>query len=233
MLVGIDGMPAQQAPDDYPIALSPHRLLLDEAGHRFDMVVAVEASSAELVESPVAMLHEVEQLLGRDLRDYLRRQFFKDHLGRYSKSRRKAPIYWPLYVPSKQWGVWVYAPTLNRETLFAIEAAADQRLGSAIAETRRLEAQQLEAGGQTTRELAQALERERRLAEELRLFHREARRIAELGWEPDLDDGIILCATPLIELFPDWKVDLVAARKDLKRGDYDGWASVARYKAAL
>ena len=233
MLVGIDGMPARQAPDDYPITLPPHRLLFDEAGHRYDMIAGLEASTAELVDSPIEMLQEVERFLGRDLRDHLRRQFFKDHLGRYSKSRRKAPIYWPLYVPSRQWGVWVYAPTLNRETLFAIEAAADQRLGSAIAETRRLESQQLEAGGRTTRELAQELERERKLAEELRLFHREARRIAELGWEPDLDDGIILCATPLIELFPDWKVDLVAARKDLKRGDYDGWASVARFKAAL
>lgn len=232
MLVGTDGMPVQQAPDDYPIALSPHRLLFDEAGHRFDLVAAVEASTAALVESPVTILHEVEQLLGRDLRDYLRRQFFKAHLGRYSKSRRKAPIYWPLYVPSKQWGVWVYAPGLTRETLFAIDAAADQRLGSAIAETRRLEAQQLIDGGTTTRELAQELERERKLAEELRLFQREARRIAEMGWEPDLDDGIVLCASPFAEIFPDWKNELTATRKEIKRGDY-GWASVSKFKAAL
>jgi hypothetical protein len=233
MLVDADGLPARDPPDGYPLRLPSQRVLLDEPGHRLDVVSAVEAAAAALADSPSELLHDLEEALGHQLRDHFRRQFFKDHLGRYSRSRRKAPIYWPLYVPSKQWGLWVYAPALTRETLFAVEAAADQRLGSAIAEIRRLEGEQLQAGGRTTRELAARLEQERKLAEELRRFHSEASRIAGLGWEPDLDDGIVLCAAPLVELFPDWRAELATARRDLKRGAFDEWATVARYKAAL
>ena len=75
-----------------------------------------------------------------DVRDHLRKQFFKDHLSRYSKSRRKAPIYWPLTVPSRNWGVWVYAPAFTRETLYAVasEAGRRERLASeAMARLRR------------------------------------------------------------------------------------------------
>lgn len=205
-------------------------LLLDEAGHSEDFVKRI-ADAGELFSG--GLIENLEGILGRDLRALMRKQFFKDHLARYSKSRRKAPIYWPLYVPSREWGVWVYAPKLNRETLFAVAAAGDQRLGSAIAGTRRLETQLLEQGGRTTRDLAQELERERKLTEELRRFTDEARRIAEIGWAPDLDDGIVLCAAPLAELFPDWKTELVAVRKEIKKGLYDDWAHVSKYKAAL
>ena len=58
------------------------------------------------------------------MRDYLRKQFYKDHLLGTRRSRRKAPIYWPLMVPSKIWGVWVYAPMLTRETLYAVAGEA-------------------------------------------------------------------------------------------------------------
>ena len=85
-----------------------------------------------LVADPERLLDDLmSHLDGRDLRHQMRRHFFKEHLTRYSKSRRKAPIYWPLYTPSRAWGVWVYAPSLRRETLYAVEAAATARLQSA------------------------------------------------------------------------------------------------------
>ena len=94
------------------------------------------------------------QILGRgSVRDYLRRQFFKDHLTRYSKSRRKAPLYWPLTVPSKNWGVWVYAPMLTRETLYAVALEAGRRERLASGEIARLQREQREAGaGRPARE---------------------------------------------------------------------------------
>ena len=53
-------------------------------------------------ERSAAIEQEACEILGvRTLRDYFAEKksggkFFKDHLKRYSKSRRKAPIYWPL-----------------------------------------------------------------------------------------------------------------------------------------
>ncbi|MGH9130526.1 MAG: hypothetical protein ACRDWV_02385, partial [Acidimicrobiales bacterium] len=232
MLVGADGFPSTEAPPGYPLSIPPDGVLVDEPGHRVEVMAALEAAATALTDDPSALLHELADLLGQDLRDYLRRGFFKDHLSRYSKSRRKAPIYWPLYVPSKAWGVWAYAHRLNREALFAVATAADARLGSAITEIRRLESAQLSAGRGTPREVAAMLESERSLAEELRRFHSEARRIAELGWAPDLDDGIVLCAAPLVELFGDWRSELSTRRAGLKAGAYP-WASVDKYRDAL
>jgi hypothetical protein len=232
MLIDADGFPCREPVPGYPLALPPQGVLLDEPGHRLDLAAAMETAATTLVPESGSLLDEMTGILGRDLREHLRRQFFKDHLGRYTKSRRKAPIYWPLTLPSRAWGVWVYAPRLTRETLFAVEAATDQRLGSAVTEIRRLEGMQLEAGGRATREMARRLEVERKLAEELRLFHREARRIAGLGWIPDLDDGIALCAAPLADLFPDWSGELLTRRSELKRGQHP-WATVSRYREAL
>lgn len=232
MLVGRDGFPTDDPGPAYPLRIPPNGLLLDESAHRWDVVAAMEAAAGALVDDPSSLLHELSGILGHDLREHLRRQFFRDHLGRYTKSRRKAPIYWPLTLPSRSWGVWVYAPRLTRETLFAVEAAADQRLGTATIEIRRLESQLLEGSGRTSRELVRRLEVERKLAEELRLFHREAGRIAGLVWTPDPDDGIVLCAAPLADLFPDWAAELTVRRQELKRGKYP-WATVSRYQEAL
>src|SRR5262249_50839156 len=151
---------------------------------------------------------------------------FRDHLKVYTKGRRKAPIYWPLYVPSGEWGVWVYALHLSRETLFAIISAATDRLVAAEAEIGRLRREQAAGGtGRSSRQVAAALESEERLADELPRFRNEAERIASLGWEPDLDDGIILCAAPLAGLFPAWR-DAAAARDQIRAGKYR-WASVS------
>ena len=208
-------------------------MLLDQPGHRSDIVERVRAAATLLVEDADALLSDVmKHLRGRDLRDHVRKHFFKDHLRRYTKSRRKVPIFWPLYVPSGAWGVWVYAPSLTRETLFAVEAAATARFNAAGSEISRLRSEQQNGqGGRAPRQLADLLEAEQHLAEELRSFRDEASRIAALGWVPDTDDGIVLCAAPLADLFPAW----AAARKqrqNLRAGEYP-WATVAKWADAL
>lgn len=233
MLVGSNGLPAQEAPSGYPLALPPARLLLDEPGHAWDIEDAVTKAAAAVFDDADATLAEMLAILGRrSVRDYLRRQFFKIHLAHYSKSRRKAPIYWPLAVPSRSWGVWVYAPTLSRETLFAIAGEAARREALAAEAVRRLQAERETSGsGRSAREVAEALTVEEALAEELRTFRAEADRIAGLGWEPDFDDGIILCAAPLATLFPAWP-DAAKEREQIREDDYP-WATVSRWKGAL
>lgn len=231
-LVGEDGLPSIEAPD-YPLQLPPEHLLVDEPGYAWDIEALVHQVAEALFDDPAAIIGEMLHVLGRKtVREYLRKQFFKDHLSRYSKSRRKAPIYWPLTVPSKNWGVWVYAPMLTRETLYSAvsEAGRRERLtGEAII---RLQREQHEGGaGRPARKVAEELDAEEGLAEELRRFRAEAERVAGLGWEPDLDDGIVLCAAPLADLFPSWP-EAKAARAELRNGKYK-WATVAAWADQL
>lgn len=228
-----NGKPARQAPVGYELDLPPGQLLLDQHGHDWDIVNQVMAAASLLFDDAEAVVVDLmSHLKGKDLRDHMRKHFFKDHLSRYSKSRRKAPIYWPLYTPSGGWGVWVYAPSLSRETLYAVEAAAASRLNAAEAEINQLRRdQQNGVSGRSARDLANALDAEQRLAEELRIFSQEAGRIASLGWVPDLDDGIILCAAPLTGLFPAWK-DAAKELENIKAGEYP-WATVSNWADEL
>lgn len=218
---------------EYPLAPPPAGLLLDEPGHAWDIENAISTAAAALFDDADASLAQMLKILGRrSVREYLRRQFFKDHLARYSKSRRRAPIYWPLAVPSRNWGMWVYAPALSRETLFAIAGEVARREALAAESTRRLQAERDAGGtGRSIREVTDALTAEEALAEELGTFKAEAERIAGLGWEPDLDDGIILCAAPLASLFPAWP-DAAKEREQIRKGEYP-WATVSRWKDAL
>jgi Eco57I restriction-modification methylase len=232
MLVGDDGFPPSQAPPGYPLELPSPRLLIDQPGNPWDVEAAIDHAAAVLFADPTAVLQDVVGILGRDLRPHLRRQFFRDHLTRYTKSQRKAPIYWPLYVPSGAWGVWVYAPAFSREMLFAVVRTAAGRLDAAEAEIRRLRRERDAGGaGRSAREVVTLLEAEENLAEELRRFRDEAERVAGLGWEPDMDDGIVLCAAPLATLFRAWR-DAATARDDLRAGRYP-WATVSRWAEQL
>jgi len=53
------------------------------------------------------------------LRDYFRKPvgFFCRSLSRYSRSRRQAPIYWPLSTKSGSYTLWIYCHRLTEQTL--------------------------------------------------------------------------------------------------------------------
>ena len=66
------------------------------------------------------LAHLVEEVLGRvdmpvpdDVRRWMQRDFFAFHLQRYSKSRRKAPIYWPLVTASGSYTSVSYTHLIN------------------------------------------------------------------------------------------------------------------------
>jgi hypothetical protein len=239
MLVGKDGMPVRAAPSSYPLELPPDRLLLDEPGHRWDVLAAVRKVAAVLFADPDTILEEIQGLLvrqqrrgaSRDLRHYFRQNYFRDHLGRYSKSRRKAPIYWYLSVPSREWGLWLYAPFGSREMLYAVVREARRKETALSESVKQLRLEEGKAAGRARSEFSRRLEGEESLLGEVKAFRVEAERIAELVWEPDLDDGIVLCAAPLADLFPAWP-DAAAERKHLRGGEYP-WATAAKWRERL
>ncbi len=233
MLVGPDGFPADTAPKNYPLQLPPDGLLLDEPGHPFDIVTAITQAANALFSDPDAILDELSGLLDTaDLRTALRRRFFRHHRTRYSKSKRTAPLYWPLTVPSRRWGLWLYAPSLRRDTLFAIAGAAAARITRAESELLRLQSERDAGGaGRSTQQVMTALTAEQELAEELTTFRSEAERIANSGWIPDLNDGFPLTAAPLSTLIPDWP-ELARTLADTKAGKTP-WASTDAWKNQL
>ena len=73
------------------------------------------------------------------------------------------------------------------------------------------------------KELSQLTE----LESELTDFRDELLRVAKF-WKPNLNDGVLITASPLWKLFrlPKWRKDLKACWEELEKGDYD-WAHLA------
>ena len=202
-------------------------------GSDHDLADAVSASLADSGFAETLATLGCDSFLGRGgVSRFVASKFFRRHLAMYSVSRRKAPIYWQLQVPSKTWGLWLYLPRLNREVLYAIVGKTEQR--QRLAEQRIATLQrEYDAGGAGRRVAAvsKELDAEQKLAVELVTFRDEAERIANLGWEPDLDDGAVLNAAPLASLFPAWK-DAAKYRKELKQGKYT-WSTISKYADQL
>jgi hypothetical protein len=66
------------------------------------------------------------------------------------------------------------------------------------------------------------------LLEELREFRDELARVADLPYKPNLNDGVLITASPLWKLFrlPKWRKDVQECWKKLEAGDFD-WANLA------
>ena len=233
MLVGADGFPVKSPPAGYPIPLPSDWVLLDEPGSPLDLAAAVDAAAAAASPKGEDLLADAAAVLGRrSVREYLAKQFFKDHISRYSKSRRQAPLYWQLTIPSGAWSAWIYAPMFSREMLFAVVREADRRLAAGA---ERVRAWVLEQGATGNgRELSKRLDTERALIEQLTEFRNDIARIAGLGWEPDLDDGFVLNAAPLSRWFPKntWK-QASEALDEIRKGKKFGWATIHQYRGQL
>jgi len=237
MLVGDDGLPARETPPDYPLRISRDGILVDDAEHPEDVVRRVrevltvlwpsdDGSTAEAIEQEACDILEM-----RDLREYFRKpgNFFADHLRKYSKSRRQAPIYWPLSTASGSYTLWVYYHRLTSDTLYtAVNRYVEPKIAAVERDLRETETRLAEASGREAARLREQGESARSLLTELRDFRDELLRVAALPYRPNLDDGVIVNAAPLNKLFrlPKWAKDTKACWEKLERGDYD-WAHLA------
>jgi hypothetical protein len=124
MLQGDDGLPLTDAPDGYPLRFNRDGILVDDSEHKDDILRGVR-SVVEVIwdERAEAIEEESCEILGvKELRDYFRKpgkgSFWDDHVSRYSKSRRKAPIYWLLQSSNRNYALWLYYHRLNKDQLF-------------------------------------------------------------------------------------------------------------------
>jgi hypothetical protein len=212
-----DPLPARSpgmTPDD--TLVKP--ILVDDPGHPDDLTAAV-----------IAILEKVGfPMTATDLRDWLAREFFAGHLPRYSRSRRKAPIYWPLATSSARYTLWLYYPALTRDTFY--RALHDHLTPKIQHEERQLAELTQRAGGSPTPSQRKDLAAQETFVTELRAFREEVTRIAPL-WNPNLNDGVLLNFAPLWRLIPHhkpWQKECRACWNKLAAGDYD-WAHWAMH----
>lgn len=239
MLVDDEGLPAERAPEGYRLDLPPNGLLVDDPGLDGDLPAAWDVVRRVRLILDVAFGEratdieaELCELLGvRDLRSYIGRPagFFAEHLSHYSKSRRKAPIYWPLSTASGSYTVWVYYPRLTEDTLYSV---IHEHISPQIAEVETRLAQLDHERTQTAgRDAARRASKAKELAElldELRALRGQIQEIAALPYKPSLDDGVQLTAAPLHQLFAHrpWRTLLEKTWRELRSGQYD-WAHLA------
>jgi hypothetical protein len=188
-------------------------ILVDDPGHPHDL--------ARLAEE---VLLCVEVAVPGDVRRWLQRDFFAFHLQRYSKSRRKAPIYWPVATTSGSYTLWIYAPSLTSQTLYsAINDFVEPKMQQVGADVKALH----NKGAKRTRDDEKQFETLQSLELELIELHDTLRKLA-IDYKPNHDDGVQISAAPLWPLFQHrpWQRVLKDTWTKLEKGDYD-WARLA------
>jgi hypothetical protein len=191
-------------------------ILVDEQGHPHDLVRLVEE-----------VLAHVDASVPDGARRWLQKDFFTFHLLRYSKSRRKAPIYWPLSTASGSYTLWVYYPSLTNQTLFtAVNDFLDGPNGKLTQVSRECAELRMKGSGRSRDEEKQY--------ETLQTFEQELTDLRDTllkiapTYQPNHDDGVQITAAPLWPLFrhKPWQKVLKDTWTKLEKGDYD-WAHLA------
>lgn len=167
------------------------------------------------------MEYELCQLIGcKSLQAYLASPtgFFDYHFKRYTKSRRKAPIYWLLASEDGTVDYWVYYPKLSKNTLpqliIRLREQQEQlrtRLNAALAARDKTQESQIRAE-----------------QEQVEGMMDELNRILAAGYVPNHDDGVPVTAAPLLHLAASrpWRVECEKNMELLEKGDYD-WSHLA------
>jgi len=192
-----------------------------------------------------AIEKEACEILGvKELRDYFRKPgnggFWDDHVKRYSKSRRKAPIYWLLQSSKKNYALWLYYHQLDKDMLFkALVNYVEPkiRLEESRLESLRSQKAALGADAKEAKKIDNDIERQEALLVEVKDFAEKLERAAKLNfgnpeklnsavkYDPDLNDGVVLNIAPLWELVP-WK-EAKNYWEELLEGKYE-WSSIGK-----
>lgn len=161
---------------------------------------------------------EMTKLLGVDsLRDWFDSPngFFDYHFMRYTKSRRKAPIYWPLSTEAAEIFCWIYYPRLNTDTLKRVTLMIDGELD------------RLRAMVNQTSDAVSANRLNQKIDAMVNM-KKELQNVIALPYVPNHDDGVPVTAAPLRNLFANhnWQGECEENWKKLSSGEYD-WSHLA------
>ena len=205
-------------------------ILVDDSGTECDIVAAAYKEFRTVFDDS-ALWEEGAEILGyhdEGLRGWFAREFFQVHVKRYSRSRRKAPIYWQLATPSTSYSAWLYYNSLSSDTLFRL--LNDHVSPKIQHEERKLTNLTQDGGTNPTAGRRGEINAQEMFVGELRTFRGEISRVAAL-WNPNLDDGVILNFAPLWRLVPQhkvWQKECKSAWEKICKGEFD-WAHLAMH----
>ena len=215
----LDPLPAK-SPGMLPEASKPFHahdgILVDDQGNSYDLPRLIEE-----------VLSLVDAEVPGDIRRWLHRDFFNIHLKQYSKSRRKAPIYWPLSTTSGSYTLWLYYPSLNSQTLFTAVNDFIEGPNGKLSQVRRERAVLQEKSSARSSDEEKRYEALQVLELELIELRDTLLQIAPT-YNPNHDDGVQISAAPLWQLFRQkrWQKILQDTWAKLDKGEYD-WAHLA------
>lgn len=230
MLTGDDGLPLVEPPAGYPLRPSP--VFVVDPGHRLDVTARVrEVFDVVFGGQADAWWTEVGEVLdprGGEVGSWLAKGFFDHHLKTHSKSRRKAPVLWPIGTSSGSYQVWLYAHRVTGDSLFRV--LNDLIVPKLNTEEAKLTRLRQEAGPNPSASERKTIDTQEKLVSELVELREAVEGLAPL-WAPDLNDGIVIVLAPLWRLFSHhkpWMRELKKHWVKLTEGDYD-WAQLAMH----
>lgn len=212
---GEEPCPAQLAVPSDGIMTNEEESPLCLASHVREVMIWLWGDRADDME------YELCQLIGcKSLQAYLSSPtgFFDYHFKRYTKSRRKAPIYWLLASEDGTVDYWIYYPKLSKNTLpqliIQLREKGEQlrtRLNAALAAHDKTQETQVRAEQEQVEGMMEKLNR-----------------IIEAGYVPNHDDGVPVTAAPLQHLAASrlWRTECEKNMELLAKGDYD-WSHLA------
>lgn len=217
---------------EYPLDICWDGILVDDPGHPDDVITRIRRVYDVIwKEKTLEIFVETIEILDSgkdDLRPWFRANFFAEHITRYTKSRRKAPIYWCLSTPSRSYAVWLYYHRFSKDTLYKV--LHDYVSPKIQLEERKLAEMRVEIGDSPTTVQRRQLANQEKFVAELNTFHEEIALVAPL-WKPDLNDGVIINFSLLWRLAKNpssWQRECRQTWDALVRGDYD-WAQLAMH----
>lgn len=211
-----------EVPADYPINIPNDGILSNQAdsginltGRIRDVMHYLWADQADDIE------YELCQLIGcKNLQTYFEQPtgFFDYHFKRYTKSRRKAPIYWPLSSVDGSLTYWIYYPKLSKNTLPTLIIKLrneNERLRSGINNAMLVHDKTLENSLRATQQQVESM-----MAE---ITH-----IIDCNYEPNHDDGVPVTSCPLVNLIGHrgWNAECQSNLADFQKGELD-WSHLA------
>jgi hypothetical protein len=237
MLQSDDGMPFKEEIGRqslgnglYPIDIVWDGILVNDPEHSLDIERHVHAALTVLWgDRADVMESEACTLLGvPSLRDWFCRPvgFFDDHQKRHSKSRRQAPIYWPLTSLSGSYSVWLYYHRLQKDTFYRCLEVVKEKLKYEEARLDRLRA---ECGVSPDTHQRKGLFTQGVVVDDIRAFQEVIVQVAPL-WNPNLNDGVIINFAPLWRLIANkpWQKAVKACWDELVEGNCD-WSHLAMH----
>lgn len=223
MLSNEDGTPLAALPAIYPVDVAA--VLVNDPGHQLDLGARVRSVfNAVFDKDADAWWADIGLALGAkgaDAGTWLTHDFFDHHLRKYSKSRRRAPLIWPIGTRSGSYVVWLYAHRITADSLFQI--LNDIVVPKLQVEERELTQRRQDSGPDRTASQRKSIDTHERFVGELREFREQLEAVAPL-WAPDLNDGIVTVLAPLWRLFTyhrAWSTELKKHWAKLAKGDYD------------